>query len=71
MPKEVALNGAKRHDPLDPSFSVADTHLFCRALSVGVTFLCAACVNPRIIQTGLTCYLAGHRDLSITCPVAT
>ncbi len=42
MPKRVAVNGAKRHTLVDPSFSAADIPLFCKALSVGLTFLCAA-----------------------------
>jgi hypothetical protein len=40
MPERgFALNGAKRHGLVNPSFSAADTPLFCRAFSVGVTFL--------------------------------
>lgn len=35
---------------MNPSLLAADYLLYCRALSVGVTFLCVTCVDPGILQ---------------------
>jgi hypothetical protein len=64
-PEGVALNGAKRHDLVDPSFLAADNLLFCRALSLGVTFLNAAGAHPDVCYAICGSQFARHLDFVI------
>ena len=51
---ERGLNVGRGMNLVNPSFSAADTPLFCRALSVGVTFLCATSIYPGILNAILS-----------------
>ena len=48
---------------MNPSFSAADAHHFCRVLSAGATFLCTASVDPEEVQSIFHSLLAAGDDL--------
>ena len=50
---------------MNPSFSAADAHLFCRVLSAGATFLYTAGVDPDEVQSIFHGLLAAGDDLLI------
>ena len=47
--KGLALDGAENYAFVSPSFLAADAHLFRRTLSLGVTLLDAASIDPGIV----------------------